>query len=157
MRTLWFLALAAVAFVAASSAASAQNAPTPKAPAAARPARDATFPLNMAYHEIGRAELAGATGHYIDAARAHYRSGLEKYGRNDAAGAAADALVATDLARAAVDDRPRPAPVLPKDIPARRRPPRAPFTGVPVGRAGWLADRWLVGLGWVAPEWADPA
>jgi hypothetical protein len=129
MRTLWFLALAAVAFVAASSAASAQNAPAPHAPAAARPARDATFPLNMAYHEIGRAELAGATGHYIDAARTHYRSGLDKYGRNDPAGAAGDAMVATDLARAALDERPRPAPVLPKDIPAPPTPAARAFRG----------------------------
>ncbi len=133
MRTLWFLALAAVAFVAASSAASAQNASPPKAPAAARPARDATFPLNMAYHEIGRAELAGATGHYIDAARTHYRAGLDKYARNDAAGAAGDALVATDLARAALDDRPRPAPVLPKDIPAPPTPAARAFHGAPGG------------------------
>jgi len=133
MRTLWFLALAAVAFVAASSAASAQNAPTPRTSAGPRPVHNATFPLIMAYHEIGRAEIAGATGHYIDAAKTHYRSALARNGSGDAAGAAGEAMLASDLARAAIDERPRPAPVLPKDIPAPPTPAAGAFHGGPGG------------------------
>jgi hypothetical protein len=133
MRTLWFLALAAVAFVAASSAASAQNAPTPRASAGPRPAHNATFPLIMAYHAIGRAEIAGATGHYIDAAKTHYRSAIARNGNGDAAGAAGEAMLASDLARAAMDEHPRPAPVLPKDIPAPPSPAAGAFHGGPGG------------------------
>jgi hypothetical protein len=119
-------ALTAVLVAAASSAVPAQTTPAPRAPSAARTARAAIFPLNMAYREIGRAEQAGASGHFIDAARAHYRGAIDRYGRNDAAGAGGEARLAMDLARAAMDERPRVKPAGPKDIPAP--PTMAPRT-----------------------------
>src|ERR1700727_632252 len=92
MRMLSSLALAAVAFAGAVGVAAAQNAPAPKTPVATRAVHDATFPLNMAYRTIGHAEQAGASGHFIDAARTHYRSALDRYARNDTAGAAGEAM-----------------------------------------------------------------
>jgi len=136
MRMLSFFALTAVGFVAAAGVASAQSSPAPKVPVATRMVRDATFPLNMAYHAIGGAERAGATGHFIDAARAHYRGALDRYARNDVAGAAGEARLASDLARAAIDERPRPAPVLPKDIPAPPTPAARASRGGPGGPPG---------------------
>jgi hypothetical protein len=133
MRMLSSLALATVAFAGAASVAAAQNAPAPKPVNTMRVVRDATFPLNMAYRTIGHAEQAGATGHYIDAARAHYRTALDRYGRSDAAGAAGEAMVAADLARAALDEHPRPAPVLPKDVPAPPTPAARAFHAGPPG------------------------
>ncbi|HEX3463121.1 MAG TPA: hypothetical protein VHS78_03575 [Candidatus Elarobacter sp.] len=83
---------------------------------------DSAFALTMAYHAIGRAENAGATGHYIDAARTHYRSAIARHGRNDDAGASAEARLVSDLARVAVDERPANAPTGPKDVPAPPTP-----------------------------------
>jgi hypothetical protein len=83
---------------------------------------DSAFALGMAYREIGRAENAGATGHYIDAARTHYRSAIARHGRNDDAGASAEARLASDLARVALDERPANARTGPKDIPAPPTP-----------------------------------
>jgi hypothetical protein len=83
--------------------------------------RDSAFALSGAYREIGRAENAGASGHYVDAARGHYRSALARHDRNDDAGAAAEARLASDLARVAVDERPRNASG-PKDVPAPPTP-----------------------------------
>jgi len=127
------LMLVAVGVVAACAPAAAQTAPA--APAAspgvvrvirvpnAMHAQGAAFSLNGAYREIGRAEQAGATGHLVEAARTHYRGAMARYGKNDGAGAAAEARLATDLARAALDERPRPAPPTPRDLPA---PPALP-------------------------------
>src|SRR5665213_1449295 len=127
------LMLVAVGVVAACAPAAAQTAPA--APAAspgvvrvirvpnAMHAQGAAFSLNGAYREIGRAEQAGATGHLVEAARTHYRGAMARYGKNDGAGAAAEARLATDLARAALDERPRPAPPPPRDLPA---PPALP-------------------------------
>jgi len=133
MRTM--LMLAATALVAASAPAAAQTAPTSVAAPVTRPAMDPALPLIMAYHAIGRAEQAGATGHFIDAARTHYRSALDRNGRNDAPGAAAEARLAADLARAATDERPRTAPAGPRDVPAppspRPRAANAPGMGGP--------------------------
>ena len=93
--------------------------------------------LGAAYREIGRAENAGATGHYIDSARTHYRSAIDRRGRNDEAGASAEARLASDLARIAVDERPANARAGPKDIPAPPTPramPGGPPDGMPMIR-----------------------
>jgi hypothetical protein len=97
---------------------------TMRVPAMLRSA-DAALPLNMAYREIGRAEQAGATGYLVEAARTHYRGAMTRFGKNDAAGAAAEAGLASDLARAALDERPAPTPPTPRDLPA---PPALPST-----------------------------
>jgi hypothetical protein len=131
MRT---LILIAAGVVAACAPAAAQNAPAPPGPPAAMMrAPSAAFPLNAAYHEIGRAEQAGATGHLVDAARTHYRSAMTRYGKNDTAGASAEARLATDLARAALDERPTPVMPTPRDLPA---PPAMPSMPGPAGGAG---------------------
>jgi hypothetical protein len=104
--------------------AAAQTAPAPSAPKAPAPPRvvDSAFALGAAYRAIGRAEQAGATGHYLDEARSHYRSAYDRHGRNDDAGASAEANVALDLARVALDEHP-PAPYTgPKDVPAPPTP-----------------------------------
>jgi hypothetical protein len=98
---------------------------------------DSAYALGAAYRDIGRAENAGATGHYIDAARTHYRSALDRRGRNDDAGAAAEARLSSDLARIAIDERPANAPTGPKDVPAPPTPrpvPGAPPDGMPMIR-----------------------
>ncbi len=142
MRTT--LTLAALVLAAGIAPAAAQStAPTSgagRAPSsAARAPMDAALPLNMAYHAIGRAEQAGATGRFIDAARAHYRGALDRYGRNDAAGAAAEARLAADLARAASDERPRATPAGPHDVPAPPSPrPRADAGGTALGDPGMM-------------------
>ncbi len=135
MRSMFMIG--ALALVAGAAPASAQTAPA--APAGApgammRPAQDAAFPLMMAYHAIGRAEQAGATGQFVDAARSHYRSALARYGRSDTTGAAAEARLASDLARAATDERPRTAMAGPKDVPAPPSP--QPRTGGPAMDGG---------------------
>ena len=142
MRVKSFLLVASIAALGGSTAL-AQSAtpaapPAPTAPRAVPPAArvmrapiDAAYPLGTAYRDIGRAEQAGATGHYIDAARTHYRAGIDRYGRNDDGGAAAEARVASDLARTALDERPAPDRSGPKDVPAPPSP--RPITGGPDG------------------------
>jgi hypothetical protein len=127
--------VAAVALVLPSAAFAQAAPPAPPANPQAMPRRvmDPAFALGAAYHEIGRAENAGATGHYIDAARTHYRSAIDRHGRNDDTGAAAEARLATDLARVAIDERPANAPTGPKDVPAPPTP--RPVPGAPAGGA----------------------
>ena len=129
MRT---LILIAVGIIAACVPAGAQNAPAPPGapPAMMQRTPSAVFPLNAAYHEIGRAEQAGATGHLLEAARTHYRGAMARYGKNDSAGAAAEARLAVDLARAALDERPAPTAPTPRDLPA---PPAMPSMPGPPG------------------------
>lgn len=130
------LILIAAGVVAVCAPAAAQTAPAaPPAPGASpgvvrvmrvptvMRTQGAAFALNGAYREIGRAEQAGATGHLVEAARTHYRGAMSRYGKNDGVGAAAEARLATDLARAALDERPRPAQPTPRDLPA---PPALP-------------------------------
>ena len=131
MRVTSFLFVAAIVAFGGSTALAQTAAPPGNAPRAARPAVDAAYPLGMAYRDIGRAEQAGATGHYIDAARTHYRAGLGRYGRNDDAGAGAEARAASDLARVALDERPAPDRSGPKDVPAPPSP--RPVPGSPDG------------------------
>lgn len=128
MRSFSLSSLLAVALVAGPLAASAQTLPPPTA---AHPARvpDAHLPLMMAYRTLGIAEAFGASGHYLDAAREHYRGALARLGRNDAAGAGAEARLAADLARVALADRPFPTP---HDLPA----PPSPAPGGPHGAGG---------------------
>jgi hypothetical protein len=124
MRVKSFLLAAAMVAV-VGSAAFAQTAAAPVAPAGPAMAPrvpDSAFALNMAYRDIGRAELAGATGHYVDAAKTHYRSAIDRRGRNDDAGASAEARIASDLARVALDERPPAERSGPKDIPAPPTP-----------------------------------
>lgn len=120
------LALAVPGAVLAQSAPPGPAAPAPAAPGApqALPRRtaDSAFSLGGAYREIGRAEQVGATGHYIDAARSHYRSAIARHDRNDDAGASAEARLASDLARVAIDERPANAPTGPRDVPAPPTP-----------------------------------
>jgi hypothetical protein len=75
--------------------------------------RGAVFALRGAYRAIAEAQVLGASP-YLDAAKAHYRSALERYGKQDA-GAASEAMAAAALARAAMTEHPAPAP---RDIPA---------------------------------------
>jgi hypothetical protein len=128
MRFGSFVAGAVVA-LALPGAAFAQTAPPGNPQAMPRRVVDSAYALNAAYRDIGRAENAGATGHYIDASRTHYRSALERRGRNDETGASAEARLASDLARVAIDERPANAPTGPKDVPAPPTP--RPGTGGP--------------------------
>ena len=122
--------VAAVAFVALMLPAAALAQGTPRV-------LDSAFALSGAYREIGRAETAGASGHYVDAARSHYRSALARHDRNDDAGAAAEARLASDLARVALDERPRNASG-PKDVPAppTPRPMQARGSGMTIVSGG---------------------
>jgi hypothetical protein len=135
MRFGSFVAGAVVA-LALPGAAFAQAAPPANPPAMpqAMPRRvmDSAYALGAAYRDIGRAENAGATGHYIDAARTHYRSAIDRRGRNDDAGASAEARLSSDLARVAIDERPANAPTGPKDVPAPPTPRPVPG-GLPGG------------------------
>ncbi|HZW54385.1 MAG TPA: hypothetical protein VFF00_10130 [Candidatus Elarobacter sp.] len=122
LAALTVVALAVPAAVLAQTAAP----PAPAGPSApqALPRRtaDSAFALGGAYREIGRAEQVGATGHYIDAARTHYRSAIARHDRSDDAGASAEARLASDLARVAIDERPANAPTGPRDVPAPPTP-----------------------------------
>lgn len=123
MRFASLIALAAVA-LAVPGAALAQSSPPPTVQV--MPLRpDSAFALGGAYREIGRAEQAGATGHYIDAARMHYRSAIARHDRSDDAGAGAEARLASDLARVAIDERPANASG-PRDVPAPPTPRPGP-------------------------------
>ena len=127
----------AVMALALPGAVLAQGAPPANPQAMPRRVADSAYALGAAYREIGRAENAGATGHYIDASRAHYRSALDRRGRNDEAGASAEARLASDLARVAIDERPANAPTGPKDVPAPPTPrpgPGGPADGGPMIR-----------------------
>jgi hypothetical protein len=72
----------------------------------------------MAYRTIGIAESFGASGHYLDAARDHYRHALARLG-TDEAGAGAEARLAADLAHVALAEHPMP---VPRDLPAPPSP-----------------------------------
>jgi hypothetical protein len=115
----------AVAALAVPGAVLAQSSPPPTVKVMPLRAPDSAFALGGAYREIGRAEQAGATGHYIDAARTHYRSALARHDRSDDAGAAAEARLASDLARVALDERP-PNSSGPRDVPAPPTPRPGP-------------------------------
>ena len=136
------LLVAAALVAAVPGAVSAQVAPVPSArPIAPMPrsAPDSAYALGGAYREIGRAEQAGASGHFIDAARSHYRSAIDRHGRNDDRGAAAEAQLAASLARAAVDERPANAPNGPRDVPAppTPRPGQGRAPGMPGPDGPW--------------------
>jgi hypothetical protein len=136
MRFATFVA-GAVMTLALPGAVLAQGAPPANPQAMPRRVPDSAYALGAAYRDIGRAENAGATGHYIDASRTHYRSALERRGRSDEAGASAEARLASDLARVAVDERPANAPTGPKDVPAPPTPrpgPGGPADGGPMMR-----------------------
>jgi hypothetical protein len=105
-----------------AAVALAQNAPARPVGPPSGPGPGAAIPLRLAYRAIGAAEVRGAGGRYLDAARTHYRSALARFGRSDSAGAAREAGAAAALARAAVDERPLPTP---RDLPA---PPPLPTT-----------------------------
>ena len=108
--------------LASAGAAVAQTAPAATPQMLPRRVADSAFALQAAYREIGRAETAGATGHYVEAARTHYRSAIDRHARNDDTGAAAEARLASDLARVAIDERPPNAQTGPRDIPAPPTP-----------------------------------
>ena len=122
----------AVMALALPATAFAQAVPPANPQAMPRRVMDSAFALGAAYRDIGRAENAGATGHYIDASRTHYRSALDRRGRNDETGASAEARLASDLARVALDERPATAPTGPKDVPAPPTPRPVP-AGMPGG------------------------
>lgn len=121
MRFASSLVIAVVALVVPGTVL-AQAAPPANLQVMPRRVMDSAFALGAAYRDIGRAENVGATGHYIDAARTHYRSAIDRRGRNDEAGASAEARLASDLARVAVDERPANMPTGPKDVPAPPTP-----------------------------------
>ena len=75
--------------------------------------RRAVAALRTAYHAIAEAQALGAST-YLDAAKAHYRGALARYGRHDI-GAASEAMAATSLTVAAMLEHPAPAP---RDLPA---------------------------------------
>jgi hypothetical protein len=138
----------AVAALVLPGAAFAQVAPPANPQAVPRRAVDSAYALGAAYRDIGRAENAGATGHYIDASRTHYRSAIERRGRDDDTGAAAEARLASDLARVAIDERPPNAQTGPKDVPAPPTPrpvPNGPADGAP------LAERMMRVMGGNGP------
>ena len=139
MRLGSFVAGAVVALALPGAAFAQAGPPASPANPQAMPRRvvaDSAYALGAAYREIGRAENAGATGHYIDAARTHYRSAIDRRGRNDETGASAEARLASDLARVALDERPANAQTGPKDVPApptpRPQPGGAPAGGPPM-------------------------
>ncbi|HTD35983.1 MAG TPA: hypothetical protein VK669_00605 [Candidatus Limnocylindrales bacterium] len=144
MRVGSFVAVALVALSLPGAALAQGTPPAPPAPLAPpgtdgqrlnvpavfRPrVVDSAFALGAAYREIGRAENAGATGHYIDASRTHYRSAIARHSRNDDRGAAAEARLAQDLARVALDERGPNAPTGPRDVPAPPTPRPVPNGG----------------------------
>lgn len=131
MRVGSFVAVALVA-LSLPGAALAQRTPPAGAATARTRTMDSSFALRMAYGAIGRAENSGATGHYIDAARTHYRSAIARHDRNDDRGASQEARLASDLARVAVDERPANAQTGPKDVPA----PPTPRPSQNAGRDG---------------------
>lgn len=90
----------------------------------------------MAYRSIAEAEARGAST-FLEAAKTHYRNALARLQRQDQ-GAASEAMAAAALARAAVAERPVPAP---RDIPsppaiAAGGPPMMPPPGAMSGRPG---------------------
>jgi hypothetical protein len=124
--------LVALALVATSATVVAQTTTAvPPQPIVHRAPRapDAHLPLLMAYRTLGVAEAFGASGHYLDAARSHYRSALARLGNNDQAGAGAEARLAADLAHVALAERPAPTP---HDLP----PPPAPAAHPPMAMGG---------------------
>lgn len=116
-------------------AASAQAAPDPGDGGPARhPATsfrrtfDAAGPLRTAYRRIGLAEALGASGRYLESARAHYRTAFTSYQQHDMRVAIAQARVAEDLTRVALvghEPTPRNLPAPPS--PAPRAAARARF------------------------------
>lgn len=112
-----------------TGAGNAQPAPTRTPPGPP----SAAFALRMAYRAIGAAEARGAGGRYLEAARAHYRSALGK-ATTAAVAAAHEAGAAAALARAALDERPSPAP---RDLPS---PPPLP-SPAPGARFGDWRER----------------
>jgi hypothetical protein len=99
--------------------------------------RGAVFALRGAYRAIAEAQVLGASP-YLDAAKAHYRSALERYGKQDA-GAASEAMAAGALARAAMTEHPAPAP---RDVPA---PPEMTAPAPSVGDGERAGDRMIGG------------
>jgi hypothetical protein len=141
-------ALVALAFAATSATAVAQTNPAPSAaphgPRAMHRMPSARLPLMMAYRTLGIAEAFGASGHYLDAARDHYRSALARLGRNDEAGAGAEARLAADLARVALAEHPMPAPHDLPSPPPPATPPHAMAMGPAPGgpqAGGWGGHR----------------
>ena len=122
MRFKPVFAVGILALVAPAGAVAQTPPAPPAAPTVHRAPADSAFALGAAYRTIGRAEQAGATGHYLDEARSHYRSAYDRHGRNDDAGASAEANVALDLARVALDEHPPTPYTGPKDIPAPPTP-----------------------------------
>jgi hypothetical protein len=135
MRSLLLIA-AGVVVTFAPAAAQTAAAPAPVPSAMMLRAVNAALPLNAAYREIGRAEQAGATGRFLEAARTHYRGAMDRNGKNDAAGAAAEARLASDLARVALDERPAPLPPTPRDLPPPPPLPSGPPQGMMIMRSG---------------------
>ena len=137
-------AVVAIFLLAVPGAAFAQDSPSTRVRAMPQRDGDSAFALRAAYREIGRAEQVGATGRYIDAARSRYRSAIDRHARNDDTGAAAEARLATDLARVAIDERPLSAQTGPKDIPAPPTPrpgsgPAVAMDGMPMIEEMWSA------------------
>ena len=135
-------AVVALFLLVVSGAAIAQDSPSTKVRAMPQRDVDSAFALRAAYREIGRAEQAGATGRYLDAARSRYRSAIDRHARNDDTGSAAEARLATDLARVAIDERPLNAQTGPKDIPAPPTPrpgsgPAVALDGMPMFDEMW--------------------
>jgi hypothetical protein len=132
MRLHTFAPLVALALTATPATVLAQTTTAiPPQPIVQRAPRvpDAHLPLLMAYRTLGVAEAFGASGHYLDAARSHYRSALARLASNDQAGAGAEARLAADLAHVALAERPAPTP---HDLP----PPPAPAAHAPMAMGG---------------------
>ncbi len=125
MNTMRLVGLLLVSAGLTTAVAGAQSVPT--RPPMRQP--NAAFALRIAYRAIGMAEARGAGGKYLDAARAHYRSALGK-ATTAAAAASHEAGAAAALARAALDERPLPAP---RDLPS---PPALPSPGPVAGGFG---------------------
>jgi hypothetical protein len=163
MRTLILIAAGVVGACAPAAAQTAPAAPgaSPgvvrvlRVPSAMR-VESAAFSLNGAYREIGRAEQAGATGHLVEAARTHYRGAMARYGKNDGTGAAAEARLATDLARAALDERPAPVMPTPRDLPAPPAMPSMPGRPGMPGMSGMPGMPGMPGIARGGPPGGGP-
>src|SRR5580704_5219184 len=98
MRLRLFIAALPPLVVLCSSLAVAQDAARPPGPPPEFLSRGAVLSLRGAYASIGEAETSGAGGSYLDAARTHYRSALQRFANNDLTGAAAEGRAARELA-----------------------------------------------------------
>ena len=97
------------------------------------PPANAAGALERAYDAIGEAEALNGRSGFLGQARGHYAGAYARYRRGDMPGTAAEAMAASALAQAAIDERP---PVRPRGLEAPPTPPAQPPAGMPQPPAG---------------------